>query len=296
MNEEKCLSILETLTSILDSPRWDAEVKSFIDEYCITFVGSDEENRLEHHTVYKDYRILVDEKLQERLNEHGISDADLSYALSTRVLQQMDVEQERLQLLDQLLAVTDFSAFKLICIKRNITLESEAIGDKSMSHDAENDQEFESMKSKPMRLNFESEEDAFVPNPDPDPDIATKRSPTFHPSPLQTILKPTLNEVDEVQSNSSSFDEQIEKQDQRATEMVQRIESRFQVENEDDDGSINTGKPQIDCGEQLLDSLSQKPRNAVSTNDSNSSGPSQSINAITCGRRGEKYEVRFHFL
>ena len=147
--DKKYQQILETLDSILTSPRWEAEVKSFVDEYCITFIASDEESLLEHYKYYSDYCDLVDRKLQERLDEHGISKADFSEALT--IFQQTSVERQKFSSLEQLFAAIDFLAFNIMCVNRNIEIESEASG--------EGKNKLLQCHSAPMRLKFGSEED-----------------------------------------------------------------------------------------------------------------------------------------
>ena len=165
MKRDDCISILDIVATILESPRWDAEVGSFIDCHCIIFDGA-EENSSEHHTRHNEFIELVDARLKERLLENGISEDDFSKAC----MLEMDSEQNILSnnVIDQLLAVADFNAFKLLMVERNVCFEMEALasltGSKQDYNRAE-DERFQAMRSKPMRLTFANFQIGDAENP-----------------------------------------------------------------------------------------------------------------------------------
>ena len=171
MNEERCISILENLWSILTSPRWAAEVKSFVDEYCITFVdcGDENNNQVEHHALYKEFLSLVDEKLKERLGEINLFEEDLTAAFTTfeNISSGHESEGLRDNVLQQLLSYADFSEFKIMCIERNIALQSEIITDEASIHETQRLNI--AIKRKPITLTFtptKDNVDCFIKPPD----------------------------------------------------------------------------------------------------------------------------------
>ena len=66
MNRKNCDWIVDCVSSILVSPRWEAEVLSFIDENCIIF-DNEEENKLQFTNVHRDFIDLVDSVLKESI-------------------------------------------------------------------------------------------------------------------------------------------------------------------------------------------------------------------------------------
>lgn len=130
--------VLASVLFILESPRWKAEVGSFLDEYCIVF-GNEEENSLEHGKLHNEYAEIVEQVLSERLAENNIEQE--AFAISVQAYAQRDIQKDKknrdaeegiLALgshgsgIDQLLAVSDYLVFKKIMVKRNLELEMEA--------------------------------------------------------------------------------------------------------------------------------------------------------------------------
>jgi hypothetical protein len=129
--------IIDCVASILASPRWEAEVLSFVDENCIIF-DSEEENKLQFMTVHREFINLVDNVLRERLLEFGISEKEFSYAClkfsetckksnSTRTDNAQEKEILDRNVIDQIYAMADFQGFKNMMLKRNLELQIEAM-------------------------------------------------------------------------------------------------------------------------------------------------------------------------
>ena len=127
MNDSDIYYIIDCVASILASPRWEAEVLSFVDEKCIIF-DSEEENKLQFTDVHKEFVELVDAVLADRLIEFGINEEQFCEACleynkrckkSTKILDNGVV--------NQIHAMADFEGFKTMMLKRNMELQIEAM-------------------------------------------------------------------------------------------------------------------------------------------------------------------------
>lgn len=123
-SENSADDIAEYAATFLQSKRWEAEVGSFLDEHCISFVGDDDDSKIEHTRLHGEYADLVQRVLQQRFGEMGISRADTLAAcgpssplLTTRPLKKATIEQ--------LAAREDFAVFKGMMVRRNLELEAE---------------------------------------------------------------------------------------------------------------------------------------------------------------------------
>ena len=122
--ENSAEDIAEYAATFLQSKRWEAEVGSFLDEHCISFVGDDNDSKIEHTRLHGEYADLVQRVLQQRFGEMGISRADAMAAcgpssplLTTRPLKKATIEQ--------LAAREDFTVFSSMMVRRNSELEAE---------------------------------------------------------------------------------------------------------------------------------------------------------------------------
>ena len=116
------------IIGFLRSPRWKTPVMSFIDEYCTTFDDEDE-HKLEftkiHNVSFKfhsillpfcqqDFKKIVEELLEELMNELGVSDTQFVEAC-----QKAEANPIHKKIVDQIMAVDNFLAFKRLMVKRN---------------------------------------------------------------------------------------------------------------------------------------------------------------------------------
>ena len=122
--ENSADDIAEYAATFLQSKRWEAEVGSFLDEHCKSFVGDDNDSKIEHTRLHGEYTDLVQRVLQQRFGEMGISRADAMAAcgpssplLTTRPLKKASIEQ--------LAAREDFAVFSSMMVRRNSELEAE---------------------------------------------------------------------------------------------------------------------------------------------------------------------------
>ena len=66
--------LLDVLVEHIKSPRWTTEICDFIDDNCIAFAGDiGDENSFEFTDLHKRFRKIVDLKLDEFLNEYGVT-------------------------------------------------------------------------------------------------------------------------------------------------------------------------------------------------------------------------------
>jgi len=128
MDQSAC-SILDTMSSIIHSPRWDAEINSFIEENSLLF-NNEEENSHQHFQLHVDYIAIVNECLRERLAESGICEEEFLRSCSIfQAMVQDDKKNDdaRTNILDSLLAMGDYQSFKLLMLETNTKLEMEAL-------------------------------------------------------------------------------------------------------------------------------------------------------------------------
>lgn len=231
MNEKTCFFVMDALSSILNSPRWEAEVRSFIDEYCLTFVSfeQEEESLLDHHELFMKYQTLFDERLRERLDEHNISENDLSIALSN-FCQMEHVEEERTRLLQQLLGVLDFSAFKLLCMNRNLALQGNhggEIGDSLLPS-------YQPAKKR-MALNLNFSKTTATAGKDPVPILADPASCTPQEVPSSSCSQdPGMEQTVQSIKSSAKTMSALGDEDERGPAIDEEIETTVRKENRDD--------------------------------------------------------------
>jgi hypothetical protein len=127
--------IIDCVASTLASPRWEAEVLSFIDEKCIIF-DNEEENQLQYTQIHQDFVVLVDAVLRERLLEFGINEKEFVNAcllyneenkLKNEKKGDNNVKKVDNNVIDQIYAMADFQGFKIMMLNRNIELQIEAM-------------------------------------------------------------------------------------------------------------------------------------------------------------------------
>mmetsp|Transcript_14515 Transcript_14515/g.22372 ORF Transcript_14515/g.22372 Transcript_14515/m.22372 type:complete len:360 (-) Transcript_14515:181-1260(-) len=111
--------ILDDVARIMNSPRWDAEVLSFVDEYCIYFSGT-EENEFHHSVYHEKFKEVVECVISDILQDCSISEEQFCVAVTSSDLISKVI-------LEQLLALDDFPTFKRLMVARNHQLEEEAV-------------------------------------------------------------------------------------------------------------------------------------------------------------------------
>lgn len=122
----------DMIIGFLRSPRWKTPVMSFLDEHCIVF-DSEEENKLEFTAIHQKFKKIVEDLLAELMAELGVTDQQFVEACEKAA--QNPVHKK---IVDQIMAVDNFSAFKRLMIKRNneLTLQAEAMMAQQTNPDA----------------------------------------------------------------------------------------------------------------------------------------------------------------
>lgn len=114
--------LFEYVCSVMKSPAWDAEVMGFIDENCMVF-DNEEENKFEHTTIHEQFIEVVDGILTSHLNDISITPEAFAAACE----QARFASRHNKEIFGQLMALTDFLAFKKLMVKRNMELEMLAV-------------------------------------------------------------------------------------------------------------------------------------------------------------------------
>ena len=91
---------------------------SFLDEHCIIFDNEDE-NKLEYTPYHSKFKLLVEELIGELLAELGVSQEIFMAAC-----QKAEANPIHKKIVDQIVAVDNFVAFKKLMCKRNAELNS----------------------------------------------------------------------------------------------------------------------------------------------------------------------------
>jgi len=103
----------DIIINFLRSPRWKTPIMSFLDEYCIVF-DNEEENKLEYTSIHKDFKNLVDELIGCLIAELGVTQEQFMEACG-----QAKKNPVHKKIVDQIIAVDNFMAFKRLMCKRN---------------------------------------------------------------------------------------------------------------------------------------------------------------------------------
>lgn len=94
---------------------------SFIDEHCTVFDDEDE-NKLEFTTIHKEFKKIVEDLLEELMTELGVSNEQFVEAC-----QRAEANPIHKKVVDQIMAVENFLAFKKLMLKRNQELNRQAV-------------------------------------------------------------------------------------------------------------------------------------------------------------------------
>ena len=93
---------------------------SFIDEKCIVF-DNEEENKLEYTIIHGEFKKLVEDLLEELMVELGVTHEQFVEAC-----EKAENKPYHKKIVDQIIAVDNFVAFKKLMVKRNTELNEEA--------------------------------------------------------------------------------------------------------------------------------------------------------------------------
>ena len=111
----------DIIINFLRSPRWKTPIMSFLDEYCIIFDNEDE-NKLEYTSIHHQFKKLVEELIGELLAELSV-DQDVFMQACAKA----EKNPLHKKIVDQIVAVDNFVAFKKLMCKRNAELNSQAM-------------------------------------------------------------------------------------------------------------------------------------------------------------------------
>lgn len=103
----------DIIINFLRSPRWKTPVMSFLDEYCIVF-DNEEENKLEYTKIHNDFKKLVEELIGCLLAELGVTQE-----IFMEACEKAGHNPIHKRIVDQIVAVDNFQAFKKLMQKRN---------------------------------------------------------------------------------------------------------------------------------------------------------------------------------
>lgn len=94
---------------------------SFLYEYCIIFDNEDE-NKLEYTDIHRKFKQLVEELIGELLAELGVSQE-----IFLQACDKAEKNPIHKKIVDQIVAVDNFVAFKKLMCKRNAELNQQAM-------------------------------------------------------------------------------------------------------------------------------------------------------------------------
>jgi uncharacterized UPF0160 family protein len=96
-------------------------VMSYVDENCIVF-DNDDENKLEYSEIHNGFKRIVDDLLCDLMAEVEITQEQFLEAF-----EKAKSNPQHQRIVNQILAVENFVAFKKLMVKRNTELNEEAL-------------------------------------------------------------------------------------------------------------------------------------------------------------------------
>ena len=111
----------DIIINFLRSPRWKTPIMSFLDEYCIIFDNEDE-NKLEYTPIHNQFKNTVEELIGCLLAELGVTQEQFLEACEKATKNPIHKK-----IVDQIVAVDNFVAFKKLMCKRNAELNLQAM-------------------------------------------------------------------------------------------------------------------------------------------------------------------------
>ena len=106
----------DIIINFLRSPRWKTPIMSFLDEHCIIF-DNEEENKLEYTPIHGEFKKIVEDLIGELIAELGVTQEIFMQACETA-----GGNPIHKKIVDQIVAVDNFVAFKKLMCKRNAEL------------------------------------------------------------------------------------------------------------------------------------------------------------------------------
>ena len=111
----------DMIINFLRSPRWKTPIMSFLDEHCIIF-DTEDENKLEYTPIHSEFKQIVENLIDELIAELGVTQEIFMEACA-----KADSNPIHKKIVDQIVAVDNFVAFKKLMVKRNAELNKQAI-------------------------------------------------------------------------------------------------------------------------------------------------------------------------
>jgi hypothetical protein len=111
----------DIIINFLRSPRWKAPIMSFLDEHCIIF-DNEEENKLEYTPIHNEFKKIVEDLIGELIAELGVTQEQFMQACANA-----ESNPIHKKIVDQIVAVDNFVAFKKLMCKRNAELNKQAM-------------------------------------------------------------------------------------------------------------------------------------------------------------------------
>lgn len=111
----------DIIINFLRSPRWKTPIMSFLDEHCLIFDNEDE-NKLEYTPIHGQFKKLVEDLIGELIAELGVTQEIFMAACQTA-----EANPIHKKIVDQIVAVDNFVAFKKLMCKRNAELNKQAM-------------------------------------------------------------------------------------------------------------------------------------------------------------------------
>ena len=111
----------DIIINFLRSPRWKTPIMSFLDHHCIIF-DNEEENKLEYTPVHNEFKNLVEDLIGCLLAELEVTQEQFMDAC-----EKANKNPIHKKIVDQIVAVDNFVAFKKLMCKRNTELNEQAM-------------------------------------------------------------------------------------------------------------------------------------------------------------------------
>lgn len=213
---------------------------SFLDEYCIIF-DSEDENKLEYTPIHKEFKKIVEDLIGELLAELGVDQDTFMQACA-----KAEKNPLHKKIVDQIVAVDNFVAFKKLMCKRNAELNQQAM--KLMVDDAVK-KEMTKGKEEKKENNLEKEQAEAIKGKvkDKDMEAALKVAQEAERLEEEEFMRKAIEEsqkLEEEQKNryQKEQDEEME-MIQQAIEMSKKEEeARVKKDNNDIQEKIKTSE------------------------------------------------------
>ena len=147
--------IYDYIVQIIKSPEFRNPIKDFIDDYCDSFIGVDE-NTFEQGDLHRRFQNLVDTLLETMTKDIGITEEMFCLAAKKGLGEEKDKKY-----FEQLISFTNYNYFKNLMTKRNLQLEALAYKQMIESGGKKNkEQEADPMNAEEIKELEEKEKEA----------------------------------------------------------------------------------------------------------------------------------------